>query len=111
MVHAKIRIPQWKKEVLKSHELCITNDLQDTDQKTRSSFKEEKEFAEESEKLDINIDFAREMKNICNINVTVILIIVGTLGTVPQRAVKETREPNDQREKWRLSWTPRVKIS
>ena len=42
----------------------------------------------ESEKKDKYLDLARELKKLCNINVTVILTVIGVLGTVRKGLVK-----------------------
>ena len=44
----------------------------------------------ESEKLDKYLDLARKMKKLWNMKVTVISIVVGALGTFPQKSGKET---------------------
>ena len=44
------------------------------------------------EKRDKHIDFGGELKKLCNMNVTVILIVVDALGTIPKGLVKEMED-------------------
>ena len=47
---------------------------------------------EESERKDKNLDFASELRNLWNINVTVITIVAGVLGMIPKRLVRGMEE-------------------
>ena len=63
---------------------------------------------EEIEKTDKYLDFARELKKLCNMKVIVIPIVISALGIVPQKALekKETGGIKNQRKDCRI-----VKIS
>ena len=46
----------------------------------------------ESEKWDKYLNLARELKKLWNMSVTVILIVIGSLGTVPRSLKRGTKE-------------------
>ena len=52
----------------------------------------------ESEKIDKYLDPARELKKPWNMKVTVIPIVLGALGMIPQRCRKEIGENDNQKE-------------
>ena len=46
------------------------------------------------------LDFARELKKLWNMKVTVIPIVIGGLWNSPQRPGKETKRTGDQKQNW-----------
>ena len=46
----------------------------------------------ESEKSDLYLDLARELKKLWNLKVTLILIVIGGLGTVTKQLVQEQKD-------------------
>ena len=50
----------------------------------------------ESRKRNMYLDLARELKNLWNMKVTVICIVIGALGTVPKGVVKKLEEETIQ---------------
>ncbi len=42
----------------------------------------------ESEKKDMYIDLARELKKLCNMRVTIVPIVIGSLGTITKGLLK-----------------------
>ena len=46
----------------------------------------------ENEKGDSYLDLAGELKKLCNINVMVMPVVIGALGTVPKSFVRELEE-------------------
>ena len=51
----------------------------------------------ENEKMDKYLDLARELKKLWNMNVKVILIVVGALGTVPKSLEKIGKSGNQRK--------------